>query len=157
MLCTAAPVIDNQTYLCLGKGRRGCILLVAGRGMTMRVGLLLLALTVGGSAHAACNLDEKAATMATQVVTYLNACSDQPRLNDEAMLDVFFKLDAAIPDTDGRQCRQAIILRAAAAGGKLRNRPPADRKSECDALKASPLVQAGLRKIGRWQDVLLIY
>jgi hypothetical protein len=123
----------------------------------IRASAFLLALTVGGAAHASCFLDEKAATAATQVVTYLNACVDQPTLNDDAMLDVFFKLGAAVPDTDGRQCRQTIILRGAVAGGKLRNTPPADKKSECDALKASPIVQAGLRRIGRWQDSLLIY
>ena len=122
----------------------------------IRAGALLLVLVVGGAAHAACYLDEKAATTATQVVTYLNACSDAPGLNDEGMLDVFFKLGAT-PDAKGGQCRQAIILRAAVAGGKLRNSPPADKKSECDALKASPLVQAALRRIGRWQDSLLIY
>ena len=123
----------------------------------MRVGALLLALTVGGAAHASCFLDEKAATTATKVVTYLNACVDQPTLNDEGMLDVFFQLGAAVPDTDGRHCRQTIILRGAVAGGRLRNIPTEERKSECDALKASPLVQAGLRRIGRWQDSLLIY
>ena len=123
----------------------------------MRVGALLLALTVSGAANASCFLDEKAATAATQVVTYLNACLDQQNLNDEGILDVFFKLGAAVPDSNGRQCRQTIILRGAVAGGKLRNRAPADRKSECDALKASSIVQAGLRRIGRWQDSLLIY
>ena len=122
----------------------------------VRVGIALAVLAYGATAHAACYLDEKAATTATLVVTYLNACSDESRLNDEGMLDVFFKLGAT-PDANGGQCRQAIILRGAAAGGKLRNSPPADKKSECDALKASPLVQAGLRRIGRWQDVLLIY
>ena len=94
-----------------------------GETIVTRAGALLLTLTVGGAAHASCFLDEKAANTATQVVTYLNACLDQPSLGDEGMLEVFFKLGAAVPNTDGRQCRQAIILRAAAAGGKLRNSP----------------------------------
>ena len=123
----------------------------------LRIGALLLALTVGGAARASCFIDEKTATTATQVVTYLNACLDQKTLNDEAMLDVFFKLGAAAPDAGGILCRQTIILRGAVAGGKLYNRPPADRKAECAALKASPLVQAGLRTLGRWQDSLLVY
>ena len=121
---------------------------LVGKTIVIRASAFLLALTVGGAAHASCFLDENAATTATQVVTYLNACVDQPSLNDDAMLDVFFKLGAT-PDANGGQCRQAIILRGAVAGGKLRNSSPADKKSECDALKASPIVQAGLRRIGR--------
>ena len=132
------------------------VAVTGGKAIMVRAGALLLALTVGGVAHAACYLDEKAATTATQVVSYLNACLDQPNLNDEGMLDVFYKLGAT-PDVKGSQCRQSIILRGAIAGGKLRNISAAARKSECDALKASPLVQAGLRKIGRWQDFLLLY
>ena len=121
----------------------------------IREGALLLALTVGGAAHASCYVDEKAAITATQVVTYLNACLDHPNLNDEAMLDVSTSLARLflIPSASSvvRRSSFADPLPAASYAIALRQ----TKKSECNALKASPLVQAGLRRIGRWQEFSL--
>ena len=102
-------------------------------------------------------LDEKAATTSTQVVAYLNACLEQPSLNDEGMLDVSSSLARLrLPPVAASVVRRTFFAepfpgRSSAIALRQTKNPSAMH------LKASPLVQAGLRRIGRWQTSLLIF
>jgi hypothetical protein len=115
-----------------------------------RWGLVIVAFVVGSAAHADCVLDRKIADLATDVYAFNNICTEQPDYDDNGAVDVFVALGAAAETSKtDLKCRAVISHLASQASAQLQMATRSERSAECAMYRASPDVQAAIRRLGR--------